>query len=297
MLSFQPRIAVIDDKKNEVDGILENHQEEGIGIKYFNANPFDGDDKPSTEYSDIGLIYLDIHYTDNINDYDPELCAAWIDSLIPECSFYILVLWSKETDKKDEILDVLKQINKEPFLLFTEQKTDYQIDSGWDFIKLNESITSKLNEYPELGELALWKQSIVNSSNLVIGHLSKTNNPYDLKKKLQKIILSHGGSYLVGVDNENEKRKILFDAMDNILISNAKSIRPLSSISQENINNLYNIPDFLKTDIDSKLNSWFHFNLVKKGDIEKSDLTPGLISLNKHSLFRKLYSICDDPKL
>ena len=38
MLSFEPRIAVIDDKITEVNGIIEKYQKDGIGIKYFNAH-------------------------------------------------------------------------------------------------------------------------------------------------------------------------------------------------------------------------------------------------------------------
>jgi hypothetical protein len=118
MLSFEPRVAIIDDKLEEISGILEQYQKDGVGIKYFNAYLHDSDPKPSAHFSDLNLIFLDVHFTEDTNDYDPTHCAGWIDSLVPEYSFYILVLWSKETDKKEDILQELKNINKEPFLLF-----------------------------------------------------------------------------------------------------------------------------------------------------------------------------------
>ncbi|MBK6902089.1 MAG: hypothetical protein IPH04_04540 [Saprospirales bacterium] len=108
MLSFEPRVAIIDDKFEEIKGILEQYQEEGVGIKYFNGHLTDPDPKPAIRFSDLNLIFLDVHFTDNPADYDPTHCAAWLDSLLTENSFYILVLWSKETDKKDEILEELK---------------------------------------------------------------------------------------------------------------------------------------------------------------------------------------------
>lgn len=296
MLSFEPKVVIVDDKYDEISGIIEYYQKSGTGIKYYNANLTDSDPKPSTHLSDLNLIFLDVHFTENLSDYDPTHCAAWIDSLIPENSFYILVLWSKETDKKDEILKELKTINKVPFLFFTEQKTDYQTENSWDFEKLNDSINTKLNCYPELEELSLWKKSILNSSNIVIGHLSNKIDNNELRKKLQKIIIGHGGEQLLGSDKESLKREVLFDALDNILSSNSKITRPNLAISENNKENLYNIPTFPITDIDSKLNSWFHFKLIEDS-FEPNFITSGLISYFKNDSLKKNYSLLNDENV
>lgn len=295
MISFEPRVAIIDDKYEEINGILEQYQKEGVGIKYYNSHLTNPDPKPIIHFSDLNLIFLDVHFTENIADYDPTHCAAWVDSLLPENSFYILVLWSKETDKKDEILEELKLIKKEPFLFFAEQKTDYQTKDGWDFQKLNESINLKLADYPELQELSNWKKSVLYSANSIVGHLTKTTEADALKKKLQKIILGHGGNYLLGEGNELEKRKVLFDAMDNILSSNSKLTRPLDEITQVNKENLYSIPEFPEGDIDSKLNSWFHF--VLQNSIPEQHISPGLICrFNNQSLINN-YNIQSDTAI
>jgi len=296
MLSFEPRVVIVDDKYNEISGILEQYQKNGIGIKYYNANLNDSDPKPSTHFSDLNLIFLDVHFTENFADYDPTHCAAWIDSLVPEYSFYILVLWSKETDKKDEILEELKKINKEPFLFFAEQKTDYQTQNSWDFDRLNDSINSQLDNYPELDELSIWKKSILNSSNIVIGHLSNNIDNDALRKKLQKIIIGHGGEYLLGSNKESLKREVLFDALDNILSSNSKVTRPNQAVSQTNKENLYDIPTFPTTDIDSKLNSWFHFKLIESS-FEPNFITSGLISFFKNDSLKKNYSLLNDENV
>src|SRR5690606_37051745 len=102
----------------------------------------------------------------------------------------------------------------------------------------------------------IWKKSILNSSNIVIGHLSNNTDGDTLRKKLQKIIIGHGGEHLLSSDKESLKREVLFDALDNILSSNSKITRPNQVVSQTNKENLYNIPTFPTTDIDSKLNSW-----------------------------------------
>lgn len=293
MLSFEPRVAVIDDKIDEVNGILEQYRNEGVGIKYFNAHLSSPDPKPTIHYSDLNLIFLDVHFTDNTTDYDPTHCAAWIDSLLPENSFYILILWSKETDKKDEILEELRKIKKEPFLFFAEQKTDFQTDSGWDFQKLDESINSKLAEYPELLELSNWKKNATHSSNLVIGHLTKNIAPTDLKKKLQKIILGHGGKSLLSSEDDNFKRETLFEALDSVLISNTKGLVPFEDISDTNSKDLYKIPETIQSDVDSKLNSWFHFKLHKE-PLNQTQIRPGIIAKYTDDELLKYYGIFED---
>lgn len=293
MLSFEPRVAIIDDKFEEINGILEQYQNEGVGIKYFNSHLIDPDPKPTIHYSNLNLVFLDVHFTENTDDYDPTHCAAWIDSLLPENSFYILVLWSKETDKKDEILAELKLIKKEPFLFFTEQKTDYQTNDSWNFQKLKESINLKLAEYPELEELSNWKKNVAVSSNLVIGHLTNNISPNTLKKKLQKIILGHGGTSLMQSQNNHFKRETLFEALDSVLISNTKGLIPFNDISEANAGELYQIPENLQADVDSKLNSWFHFKL-HKSPLNQEVIKSGTICTFKNKLLKDYYNIQND---
>ncbi|WP_443633604.1 hypothetical protein ABXT64_01365 [Candidatus Marifrigoribacter sp. Uisw_064] len=297
MLSFEPNIVFIDDKIEEVDGILDLYRKEGIGVKYYDADIVAGDTPPESPFSNVNLVYLDLYYK---IDFDLEMCIGWIDSIVPKNSFYVLVIWSKDTEEhKDEIIEGLTQIHKKPFVTFNEIKNNSykNTDNSYKWQELKNKIDSEINNIPELNELSVWKKSVLFSSNVIIGHLTKNILPDALKKKLQKIILGHGGTYLLGEGNENEKRKVLFDAMDVILSSNSKSTRPTSDISAINKESLYNIPTFPITDIDSKLNSWFHFKLIEKDNIGVNEITPGIISLNKNSLLKKMYSIVDDPKL
>lgn len=293
MISFEPRVVVVDDKIDEVIGILENYREEGIGVKYYNAHLGDPTPKPVKPFSDLNLIFLDIHYTDNSQDYDPSICAGWIDSLISENAFYILVIWSKETDKTNEILNEIRLVNKEPFLCLEEQKTEYFAEEGgFDFSRLTDRINERLAQYPQLEEVSIWKTSVQNSTNKIIGHLVKNADSEALTKKLQKIVIGHGGHYLIGKDREIEKRNVLFDALDSILASNSKLTRPEVEISELNKDSLYNIPKFPETDVDSRLNSWFHFKLI---DPSESDLLiPGLISYIGHESLKKNYNISED---
>lgn len=295
MISFEPNIVFIDDKEDQVSGIIQLYRNEGAGVKFFNADLFDGDSKPSNQLTNVNLIYLDLYYK---NEFEIDLCLGWIDSIIPKNSFYILVIWSKDTHHSDEIVEALTAIKRRPFTTFTETKNEEykNKDNSFKWNSLKDKINTELAKIAEIEELAIWKKSILNSSNIVIGHLSKNIEPNALRKKLQKIIIGHGGTYLLGADKEERKREVLFDALDNILSSNSKITRPNQKISEANKNSLYNIPTFPNTDIDSKLNSWFHFKLIEN-TISSDFITSGLISYFKNMSLRKNYSIQNDDNV
>lgn len=292
MLSFEPNIVFVDDKEEQVNGIIQLYRNEGAGVKFYNADLVDGDSKPETQFTNVNLVYLDLYYK---NEFEIDLCLGWIDSIIPKNSFYILVIWSKDTHHSEEIITGLEEIGKKPFTTFTETKNEEykNEDNSFKWNELKEKINAELEAIPEIEELTIWKKSILNSSNIVIGHLSKNIDADALRKKLQKIIIGHGGTYLLGADKESRKREVLFDALDDILTSNSKITRPNQSISQTNRNSLYNILGFPITDIDSKLNSWFHFKLIEN-TIEPNFITSGLISYFKNLSLRKNYSLQND---
>ncbi|MGF1872446.1 hypothetical protein [Photobacterium indicum] len=295
MLSFEPNIIIIDDKKEEVAGILHRYQTEGVGTKFFNADIVDGDEKPDSPYSNVNLIFLDLYYQD---DFDVELCTGWIEEVIPENSFYVLVIWSKDTQHKEAVLEDLKKINRKPYLCLAKQKTDYNCSAtrSYDFDKLYSDIQSKIDEHPELEELALWKKSVQNSSNIVLGHLSLSEIEGALKTKLQKIIVGHGGSSYISAEESSQKREVLFDALDDVLISNAKGARPTLPISNVNETNLYSISATIQSEVDTKLNSWFHFKL-QSSPLEPGMIIPGLICKFSDSSLIENYGMLDDARI
>lgn len=295
MLSFEPSIVFVDDKEEEVEGIVRSYRDEGYGVKFYNADVSDGDEKPIEHFHDVNLIFLDLYYNEN---FDVELCTGWIESLIPEGSFYVLVIWSKDTDKAKDVIENLIEIKRKPYLDIVIQKGDEykHSDNTWDFEKLSMKIKDEVEVYHALDELAQWKKSIKCSSNIVVGHLSKNAQADELNKKLKKIIVGHGGTSCISDDKYNIKREILFDALDNVLISNAKGVRALSDISAENKANLYKIEDSITADVDTMLNSWFHFTLSKEPLIQ-SEIRPGLVCKYINNDLKGGHSLLDDENI
>lgn len=290
---LEPNIVVVDDKRNEVEGIISYYNDQGFGCKYFNSDLIEGDIYPNNNYTDVNLFFLDLIYSEQ-QAFDPELCASWVRSIIPEKSYYILILWTKDPSKAEEVLKLLKHHNRTPYLYLVESKTKYPANGNYSYDKLLRTINSKLDLVPALEEIQIWKKSVKRSSNEVLGNLTKDSDPILFNSKLKKIIISHGGTFIKSSSNDMRKRTILFDALDNILISNTKKNIVDDDISNLNKENLYKL-DELDFSVDKELNSWFHFKLEK--NLTKDLICPGLISYNNHSLFKKLYSIQDDPKV
>lgn len=290
MINFlEPNVVIVDDKREEIQGIYDYYTTQGVGCKVFNPDLINGDNYPTKTYSDTSIIFLDLHYSEQ---FDPEICTAWVRHIVKPRSFYILVMWTKDTSKAEQVSTLLNTHKVIPFLTLIKSKTDYQAEQGYNFANLFDQLNADLSSTPSLEEILHWKKTVKYSSNEIIGNLTK--NPNDIINKLKKIIISHGGSSIKESEDNIYKRSILFDALDTVLISNTKKNID-GDISELNSQNLYNLQDITDGATDKELNSWFHFKL--ENEISPNLISPGLIAINNHSFFKKLYSIKDDSKI
>lgn len=287
---FEPNVVIVDDKKNEVQGLIDNYQQKGIGCKYFNADLSDGDSYPDHPMSDVTLLYLDLYYSNA--EFDPELCTSWIRTIIPRGSFYILVLWTKDISLKMRIAERLREFNLNPYLLIAENKENYIISDPekYSFSSLIESIDGQLKEVAALEEILIWKNALKKTANIVLGSLI-SDNTEEFTAKLKKIITGQGGKNIKDCNDPVRKRSVLFEALNSVMASNIPQHDTDYNISENNVANLYNLSEIKTVAIDRKLNSWFHFSL--KNDLEGKTY-PGIIAKNNCHLLQNLYSIKDD---
>lgn len=286
---FEPNVIVVDDVKDEINGILEIYSSKNIGCKLFNPDLIDGDTMPEKPFADVSLIYLDLFYS---NKFDAEQSCNWVRTIIPEKSFYIIVFWTKDPSKAKEVLELLIKKNRTPFLYFIETKSNYLADSKiYDFNLLIDKIDKECSATTAIEEILLWKKSIKLATNEVLGHLAK--QPNNISEKLKKIILSHGGKSIIEFD-EHQKRNILFDALDIVLTSNTKK-NVLDEVSELNKLELYNLIEPVNVEPDKELNSWFHFKL--QSEIKPGHIIPGLICEFQVNNWEKIYSIQDDKNV
>jgi hypothetical protein len=286
---LEPSVIVVDDVRDEINGILEIYSSKSIGCKLFNPDLIDGDTMPEKPFSDISLVYLDLFYSDK---FDAEQSCNWVRTIIPEKSFFVIVFWTKDPSKANEVLELLIKKNRTPFLYFIESKSDYlEGAKNYNFSSLVAKIQKSCSESPAIEEILLWKKSIKLSTNEVLGHLAK--QPNNISEKLKKIIISHGGIAVVASD-EYYKRSTLFDALDTVLTSNTKK-NIQEDISDLNKSKLYDLTQPINADPDRELNSWFHFKLGS--DLNVDLIFPGLVSEFKENDWKKMYSVHDDKNV
>ena len=295
MKYIEPSIVIVDDVKHEIQGILNYYNELGMGCKWFNASYTDDDSDlpPEKVYSNVNLIFLDLFYSEQ---FDAEQCSNWVRSIVPEKSFYILVLWTKDQSKAGEVIELLNTHKRNPFVSLVKSKTDFNVndESKYNFIRLFEEINAALDNFPALDEIQIWKNNINFSSNRILGSLIQKSDPIVFTNKLKKIIVSHGGTTIKTNSVVNAKRQILFEALDTILVANTAN-NYSNPISPDNETNLYDLSQIEEPIIDKELNSWFHFKLNK--DLDKNLILPGLISEFKDNDWKKMYSIHDDKNV
>ena len=292
MLNFEPNIIVIDDKFDEITGIVNYYNSNGSGCKFINADKTDGEEMPLKPFSDVNLVFLDL-FLDG-DKLDAEQCSNWVKSILPEKSFYLLVIWTKDPSHADDVISNLTKDNRSPFDLFIENKTDYISQSSvkYDFSNLLSKLNRQIQAIPAIDEMGIWKKNVKTSTNQIIGNLTKGSNPSIFVNKLKKIIISHGGTSTITSINDDLKRSILFDALDNVLISNTKKFISDIEISSINKEALYDLREMTNPEIDRELNSWFHFKLDKS--LGSDLITPGLIAAFRDNRWKELYSIHDD---
>ena len=284
---LDPNVIIIDDVKAEIQGIIDILSDSGVGCKLFNPDYAVGDSMPTKTYSDVNIVFLDLFYSGR---FDAEQSCNWVRSIIPSNSFYIIVFWTKDQSKAEEVLDLLIKKDIPPFKVFVESKSSYLVGGIYDFNALLNNINVECDNSPALDEIIIWKKALKLTANEVIGHLIKNTEDAEI---IKKIIISHGGNSTKTFSDE-QKRSVLFDALDIVLTSNTKN-NVVDTISQINVDSIYNLEDIGTIKPDIKLNSWFHFKLTKT--ISPDSLISGLISDFKNIALNKMFSILNDSRV
>lgn len=107
-------------------------------------------------------------------------------------------------------------------------------------------------------------------------------------------MVAHGGEAVLLSEDPYIKRAALFEALNNVLISNVPQYDTENPVAEHNIKNLYDLSGTNAVPVDKQLNSWFHFTLKK--DLTKK-LYPGIIAKNNSPFLQRFYSIKDDPRV
>jgi len=124
-----PQVAFIDDEENQIIPLEKAINNFNTGSIFVNASP-ESKNYPPKPIESIKLLFLDLHY--GAIKFDPYISAEWVSRIIAPNTKYILIIWSKDTDKKEKLLAVLAETQLYPTYIEAWQKTEFNFET-FDF--------------------------------------------------------------------------------------------------------------------------------------------------------------------
>lgn len=225
-MSVGPRVAFVDDIEAQILPLDEVVRDMKAGSIFFNANP-EYAVFPESPIETIKLLFLDLYYK---KDFDPEMSAQWVQSIIPKNSQYDLIIWSKDTDEVDALLPILEKIQVTPASVDKWQKNKHT-DPKLIREKVSEA-TNKIPYYEQITQEDFFGEIIeVKKDGVLINCKVSPDSPvFQVRKfdtelvsnlsKIEKgvfvkiIMYSKPGGRLIDIAEERQDRSQLFEIED-----------------------------------------------------------------------------------
>ncbi|SIQ06443.1 hypothetical protein [Chryseobacterium sp. RU33C] len=222
-----PDIVVIDDTEREVKSLLEALGERGINTEYIKVD-LAGNMPEHKPINSFKLMFLDLNYNTGIGStFDAEYCAELVSRIVPKDKQYYLVTWSKDVDKTESVVEVLREYNVAPVKYSSKLKEKYRTgDDTYNIDVLLEELNNEFNKIIKLDEFYGEIIEIDENSILVNCLLNEEKGVYQIRKfdlipftdyislEVGAIILIRSttkpGSRLFEFFNESNDKKELF---------------------------------------------------------------------------------------
>lgn len=189
-----PQVAIVDDRKEEVNSILKVLDDLSIGNRFFMADSIEPQ-YPDSPLLNVDLVFLDLFYSTAFGTrFEPEACLEWINRIVPPGKEYALVVWSRDTDHTEELMEVMKSSHSPiPLLVETKQKNLYQIGDGeYDIKRLLREVNLKIEEYKKPAVMEFHGQVIeLEDDHVLIKCLMDEVNPTFQVRRFDAAPLSH----------------------------------------------------------------------------------------------------------
>lgn len=139
-----PQVAIIDNNEDEIKSIEIMLHELNIGSQFFEVDYVEPI-YPKQPINTIQLVFLDLFYNDNSLDFEPYACIDWLKAIVPVGIKYILVVWSNDGHRTEELIEVMKATDTPmPYLVETSPKGKYQNGQNeYDIKRLLEDLNNE----------------------------------------------------------------------------------------------------------------------------------------------------------
>jgi hypothetical protein len=221
-----PQVAFVDDIENQITPLKNILQDLNTGTVFYDARP-ELAAFPAKPVESVKLLFLDLYYK---ADFDAEISAQWVSKIIPQNARYYLVIWSKDTHHKDDLLNTLNMIDLPPTYVEAWQKTDFP--ANFNFENMVTGLIKKISDEEAIqGEIIYGEIVDIEDDGVLINCCINTEKPTfqvrrfdtDLLAKVTKLeigtyvrihLYTKPGSRLVDIFEETKDLKNLFDTPD-----------------------------------------------------------------------------------
>lgn len=170
------RYVVVDDEKDELDrllGVLHSLKAPCIGMQY---DPVEGIKKRSLE--GVRLLFMDLHLLGSGTGSKTKSYAAIAgiveDSIVPESGPYVLILWTKHAQERDEFSDYIftnVDPQKRPLAILSLDKTKYV--GGGGNANLANDVEAAIATDARLKAFLSWERHVLSAAGATLAELGQ----------------------------------------------------------------------------------------------------------------------------
>lgn len=210
MIRPAPRIIAIDDEQEDLDGLAKGLNQMGLACLSFH---FTGDTEGIRSCPHVRVIFADLHLnegsagSDNTQHFS--LIGGLIQDTIKPSGPYILILWTKYSDKADSLhrfLGERLETTPRPLAVKAIDKMHHLEPNGnvRSTEKLVAEITSLLDKEPQIAAMLDWEEKVLNATASTVSSIfnlaEEQNRGDDVGRLLARLALEAVGENHVEPD-------------------------------------------------------------------------------------------------
>jgi hypothetical protein len=145
-----PDVVIIDDTDREVVSLRETLNRRRISYEYVKVD-LAGNMPDQNLIGTIKLVFLDLNYNIGFgSSFDPHYCAELVSRIVPKGKKYFLVAWTKDSDKTDAVIEILKEADLFPISYTSKLKEEYRTaDSSYNTERLLDELNLEFDKIIE----------------------------------------------------------------------------------------------------------------------------------------------------
>ncbi len=147
-----PKILFIEDVLSDIQPIIDTLNRKELSNTFIDARP--DIPKPSEPIKSAEIVFLDLHFSaETMAQFDAAICAGLIEKSVPPNKQYYLVIFSRDTYKADEVLNILMQIDLMPVKAIIKQKNHYDFHKESEVERLLNEIDDEFERIQQIDEV------------------------------------------------------------------------------------------------------------------------------------------------